>query len=297
MADTKDVIRYLEISLEVPRNLADAVCNFIIENICSGLVLEEEEQSESTGIKFYLPETDISRHADQLRTYLDSLLGMDTGLDEMPVIHEKKVQSAEWEEQYRQSVKPIIVADDVVIRPPWEEVPDTAQYDIIIEPRMAFGTGSHESTRGCLTAVRRNFQKGMRFLDMGCGSGILSILADKMGAMYIKAVDYDILAVENCGENLLINQVKAPHDIAHGSIEACDGDQPYEFVCVNIIRETIVAMLMTLDNLVTPGGFLILAGLLDQDEPEVAERLTMLGLHDHQVLADNEWRTFVVNKR
>lgn len=296
MGDAESPGRYIEVSLSIPRETADAVCNFIIENICSGLVLEEEEQSDITGVKFYLPEDDTNDYSGLLQTYLTSLVKMDSGLIEVPAISEKKIRSAEWEEEYRQSVKPIVVADDVVIRPPWEDAPQTVRYDIIIEPRMAFGTGSHESTKGCLTAIRQELSPGGRFLDMGCGSGILSILADKMGASYIKAVDNDILAVQNCGENFLINDVKAAHDIVHGSIETCDSDQPYDFVCVNIIRETIVSMLERLNALVVDGGLLVLAGLLDQDETELSEQLTLRGLNTFRVIKDNEWRTFVVRK-
>lgn len=285
---------YIEVSLDIPGNLSDAVCNFIIDNICSGLVLEEEEGSDTVGVKFYLPDNARNDYDQKLSTYLSSLISMGESLTRMPDIVERPIKSVEWEQQYRDSVKAITVAGDVAVRPPWEPSPDGTRYEIIIEPKMAFGTGSHESTRGCLMAMRECFQSGMRFLDLGCGSGILSILADKMGAAYIKAIDYDLLAVENCGENFLINEVRAEHNIIHGSIDACQNDEPYEFVCANIIKSTILDMLEDLRHLTAKDGYLVLAGLLEQDEMEVSERLMNLGLEQFKVCEDNEWRTFIV---
>lgn len=287
---------YIEVSVNIPRNLCDAVCNFIIENICAGLVLEEEEESDETCVKFYLLESRRNDFDQKLSTYFSSLISMGESLTRMPRITERPVKSVEWEEQYRRSVKPILVAADVAVRPPWEAAPAGARFDIVIEPKMAFGTGTHESTRGCIKGIRDNFKDGMRFLDLGCGSGILSILADKMGAAYIKAVDNDLLAVENCGENFLVNNVKAAHDIVHGSMGCCLGDKPYDFVCANIIKSTILDMLEDIKRLTAPGGYVVLAGLLEQDEIEVSQKLMELSMVDYDTFDDNEWRLFVVRK-
>jgi len=288
---------YIEVSVNVPRNLCDAVCNFIIENICSGLVLEEEENCDHTCVKFYLPQSSRNDFDQKLSTYFSSLISMGESLTQMPEITEKQVKSVEWEQQYRESVKPTVVAGDVAIRPPWDAAPVGARYDIIIEPKMAFGTCTHESTRGCIEAIRKNLRPKMRFLDLGCGSGILSILADKMGAAYIKAVDYDTLATENCGENFLVNGLAAEHDIVHGSIESCLNDQPYDFVCANIIKSTILDMLDDINCLTAPGGFIVLAGLLEQDQTEISQKLMETGLDNFEIFDDNDWRLFVVRKK
>lgn len=285
---------YVEVSFEVPRNLSDAVCNFIIDNICTGLVLEEEDGSDAVGIKFYLPENARNDYDQKLSTYLSSLISMGESLTSMPRIDEKQVKSVEWEQQYRDSVRALTIAGDVAVRPPWEPPPAGTRYDIVIEPKMAFGTGTHESTRGCLMVIRECFKPETRFLDLGCGSGILSVLADKMGARYIKAIDYDLLAVENCGENFIVNDVQAEHAIVHGSIDACQNDEPYDFVCANIIKSTILDMLEDLKRLTAKDGCLVLAGLLEQDEMEVSEQLMKLGLEQFRVRDENEWRTFIV---
>ncbi len=285
---------YTEAKVEIPRLLADAVCNFIIENISSGLILEEEEDSPVTGIRFYVPQDDKKDWRSLLTDYLSCLVDGAGAI--VPHIEERLIENIEWEEQYRQSVKPILIGKDVIVRPPWCVAKPGVKYDIVIEPKMAFGTGIHETTRSCLKIVRERFRPGMRFLDVGCGSGVLSVLADRMGASFIKAIDNDPAAVENCRENFQANQVRRPSEILLGSIEKCKGDPPYDFICANIIKSTILSMLSDLAALTAHKGILVLSGLLDRDEDEVSARLKQAGLTTFSILRDNEWLTYAVGK-
>lgn len=286
--------QYIEASVSVPRELCDAVCSFIVDNIAGGMILEEEEDSPLTGITFYVPESNGSSYKQKLTDYLGQVLSDRVA---PPEIHEKLVRNIEWVEQYKATVRPLRIADDVVIRPPWELTPAETKFDIVIEPKMAFGTGSHETTRSCLTVIRNQFRAGSRFLDLGTGSGILSILAAKMGANYIKAVDYDSVAVENCRENFAINQISSPYEILFGSIEKCDGDRPYDFVCANIIKSTILPVLPRLTDLTVVDGILVLSGLLAQDERDVSISLERLGQNRFEILHDNEWITYTMVKK
>lgn len=285
---------FVEVSVTVDHDSVEALCDFIIENFSSGLVLEDEEDSSVTTIRFYLSSANAGDYHERLTGYLSELLGAD-GAD-IPEIRSNAQSNIDWEEQYRNSVESLVIEPGIGIRPPWQEPIKSASYDIIIEPKMAFGTGQHETTRSCLKVIAERFQAGSRFLDLGCGSGILSILADKKGASYIKGIDYDGLAVDNCLENFRLNNVASPFDILLGSIEQCEKDASYGFVCANIIKETILEMLPILKQLTSSGGVLLLAGLLARDEEEIGARLVEVGCSKFSTLPDNEWLTFVVEK-
>jgi ribosomal protein L11 methyltransferase len=285
---------YIEARLEVPREYADAVCDFIIQNIAGGIVLEDEDDSPTVGIQFYVGEAKTG-YREQLAGYLASILS-DRGIP-VPAISERRIKNLEWINEYRASIKPIRIANDVVVRPPWHAPLPNTRYDIVIEPRMAFGTGSHETTRSCIRLIREQLQPGTRFLDLGTGSGILSILAAKMGATYVKAIDYDLTAVQNAKENFAVNDVSVPYDILFGSMEKCELDEPYDFVCANIIKSTILPMLGVLVKLTCSGGTLMLSGLLPQDEEDISAALRALGEPDFSILRDNKWLTYAVRKR
>jgi ribosomal protein L11 methyltransferase len=284
---------YLEVRVELPKELVDAACDFIIEHVASGIVLEDEEGAATTGIIFYVPEG-----RTEYRAMLDQFLSrqIPERLIKVPEIRERRVANTEWLNRYRESARMIRITDDLIARPSW--IPPTSdRYQLILEPNMAFGTGSHATTRSCLKIIRERFQPGGRFLDMGCGSGILSVLADQMGATYIKAIDYDLAAVANCRENFEINGVQTTHDILVGSIEKCGRDNPYHCVCANIIRTTIITMLDRLLRLTLPGGILIISGLLDKDESAIADALHSYGQTDLHLHHDEEWITFTVEKK
>jgi ribosomal protein L11 methyltransferase len=118
-----------------------------------------------------------------------------------------------------------------------------------------------------------------------------------MGARYIKAIDYDLIAVDNCTENFDINGVRTPHEALFGSIEKCVGDPPYDFVCANIIKSTILPLLPRLIELTARGGLLVLSGLLDTDEDETSAALTRSNQDDFSILRDNKWITYTIRRR
>ncbi|MCD6250141.1 MAG: 50S ribosomal protein L11 methyltransferase [candidate division Zixibacteria bacterium] len=283
---------YIEIRVELPKGLTDAFCDFVVENLTSGLVLEDEEDSDLTGVIFYLPANEAG-HIALVDKFLEDHAAETIGLK--PVIKKTTVEAAPWIERYRESVEMIRFTDDLIVRPNWILATDD-KYQLVLEPKMAFGTGSHATTRSSLRIIREKFQPGNRFLDMGCGSGILSILADQMGADYIKAVDYDLTAVANCKENFELNQVQTPFDIVTGSIEKCEFDEPYEFVCANIIRSTILSMMRQLLRLTANGGWLVLSGLLEKDETAISTSLKANHQSDFKIWRDEDWVSYLVKK-
>ncbi len=292
--DNTSQVNFLEVKIDIPNEQLDIFCDFVTENICNGIVLEDEEDTPYTTVIIYLQPDDHDIKLNILSDYLKKF--SDLNDIDLPEISKRYIRKIAWEEEYKKNVQPLIIEDQIIVRPPWIENTDSCKYDIVIEPKMAFGTGKHETTRSCLKLILEHFESGNKFLDMGCGSGVLSILADQMGASYFKAIDYDVVAVDNCKENLKYNNVTTPYDVMFGSIEKCSEDQPYDFVCANIIKSTILGMIDRLVELTIDDGVLMLSGLLQQDLEEINAALKRNNISDITVYPDNEWRTLVIKR-
>ena len=285
--------KYLEVSLAVPRVGSDPLSDFICTYLAHGMVIADEEDSKTIGVTFYLTGDESRTYRARLERFLVDSLGF--APDSLPKISEREIDKIEWVEEYRQSVKSLWIGDDIAIRPTWDD-PTDAKYEIVMEPKMAFGTGRHETTRSCLKAIHKFFKPNSRLLDYGCGSGVLSILADKMGVSYICAIDYDQLAVDNCRENFELNNIKAPHKILLGSIEQADNEQQFEFVAVNILKEPILEAFDRIIDLTLPGGHIVLSGLLLADEAAISEALKRREQTNYEFIVENDWLTYVVHR-
>ncbi len=286
--------RFNEASLAVPREIHELVCNFIIENYARGVILEDEEDSSEIGIKFYLPESNGMAFKDTLSDFINKLSGKT--LFSPSNIRTKMVANVEWEKAYKESIRPIIV-ENVLIRPPWVSVSAKDKIELIIEPKMAFGTGSHETTKLCIREILRLFQAGWSFYDLGCGSGILSILAAKLGAKYVKGVDIDLVAVENAAENLIINGVADRVHIEFGSIEKAGDDTRYDFLAGNLIRSSIIELYPRINAAVRSGGIILLSGLLFQDKEAMAELLDRDDIAECEISQDGQWLAYTIFKK
>ena len=157
------------------------------------------------------------------------------------------VKDEDWSENWKQFFKPIEIGEKVVIVPEWEDVPDTDRIKFIINPGCSFGTGSHESTRMCIEEIEKHLKKGDKVLDLGCGSGILSVIALLLGASEAAAVDIDPMAVETAYANLALNNL--PKEIYHGfdgdittDDELCTklAETKYDIVLANIVADVII---------------------------------------------------------
>ncbi len=205
-------------------------------------------------------------------------------------IRVRTVKQEDWENSWKQYFKPIRVTDRIVIKPQWEEYsqgPDELM--IQIDPGMAFGTGSHETTSMCLSALERYVRKGISVLDVGTGSGILSIAAALLGAERITGVDLDPVAVEVAKENVALNKVDRFVEILHGDlVERID--RKYEIVVANIIAEAILILLESgVKNFVKDDGLLICSGIILEKEAAVIEKLQEIGFEIQAVDRRGEW--------
>jgi ribosomal protein L11 methyltransferase len=204
----------------------------------------------------------------------------------------REVADQDWLGEWKKSWQPVEVGKRFIIAPPWSEIPDAHDRVLIrIEPGMAFGTGTHETTRLCLAAIEKHFDGGS-FLDVGTGTGILAIAAAKLFPdAHIEACDTDGEAIGIAEENAQLNGVPAIV-FRVGSIEE-NGTASANCVCANLTADTIAQILPELVGATC--GRLILSGILDTQKDTVLSRLQELGVSDTpEVATDGEWVCIVV---
>lgn len=287
-----DSRRYLKANVIVSRMHLEAVCNYIHENITEGLIINDDEHKDQAGIEFYLPDNSNCEFTDGLLKYLNDIYKDEPFHTENLSV--ETVAETAWVENYRRSVQPILIDGRLVIRPPWAEVDSSEKIDIIIEPKMAFGTGSHETTQLCLIEILHRFEPGQSLLDLGCGSGVLSILAAKIGASLIAAVDIDPEAIANAVENVGINRVSNRIDIHEGSIEKAENQPSYDFIAANIMIDVIEKLFHKILKVSQPKGIIVLSGILISEEKRLLELLDKYGVKNFKITYMGEWLSATV---
>ena len=194
-------------------------------------------------------------------------------------------ENKDWLGEYKKAVKPILV-DKIYIRPSWEE-PLSGVTNIIIDPALAFGSGHHESTNSCLQLLQKYTKSGDTALDVGCGSGILSIALAKLGCN-VDACDTDEQATQSSLSNAQLNEVKF-NKIWTGSI--ANLEQKYDIVVANIIADVIFMLSNDLKKSLKKGGYLVLSGILNKYEDRIKD--TFKDLELLEIKQANDWVSFV----
>jgi ribosomal protein L11 methyltransferase len=202
----------------------------------------------------------------------------------------REVEGRDWLAEWKKGWRPVEVGR-FVVAPPWSEVEEAPGRLVIrVEPGMAFGTGTHETTRLCLAAVEKHF-RGKSFLDVGTGTGVLAIAAAKLRpAAHVEACDIDPLAVSVAEENARLNGVGGRIEFRVGTVEETTASA--DLVCANLTADVILPLLPAL--LGATCGRLVLSGILDTQAAQVVARLLELGVGDYEMERDGEWVAFVV---
>lgn len=189
-----------------------------------------------------------------------------------------------WEKNY---FKPLVIGDECMIRAPFHTEYPNAKYEIVIEPNMAFGTGNHETTSTIIESILQNDLSGKTILDMGCGTGILSILASLKGAKQITSIDIDKWSYEGTRENAALNNIK--------NIEAKLGDasilgnEKYDLIFANIHKNVLLNDMQAYFNVLNNGGTLIMSGFYTEDIADIKQKAESLGLTDAGFVVKNNW--------
>lgn len=207
---------------------------------------------------------------------------------------EKEIDNSNWEDEWKKTYKSFNIGDRILIRPSWEEEVDTDKIVIEIEPKMAFGSGTHETTSMCMEYVEDKDLSGMDILDIGCGSGILSILAKKLGAKNVLACDIDPIAVSSTIDNAKINGVdlQAKESNLFTNVEG-----KYDLIFANILAEILVEMIGQSKEYIKKSGILILSGIINEKADIVKEALIENAYEILDQREKGEWTLLVARSK
>ena len=208
------------------------------------------------------------------------------------------VEDADWENNWKAFYKPMEIGERLIVIPDWEDAAAGDRVALRLNPGLAFGTGSHATTRLCLTALERHVRPGMRALDLGCGSGILSIAALLLGAESAFACDIDEKAVDIAYENAALNGVgRDRYTVRAGDVLSSAGLQKemgtnYHIVMANIVSDVIIALAPAVRPLLAEDGLFLCSGIIDTRAEEVRRALEASGFAIAETGRSEGWYSF-----
>lgn len=260
---------------------------------CYGELLDESmlKADRSVGaVSVYIPE---ERNPAACVAFLKSRLG-----DIKYELTLSGMKEEDWADSWKQYYKPVRIGNRLIVVPTWEEYEAEAD-DIVLkmDPGMAFGTGTHETTRLCSMLMEEHLKPGSRVLDIGTGSGILAIAAAKLGAGKVYAYDIDPVAVrvaeENCEVNGCDNVVCGISDLLKG-VDNSEGG--YDFVCANIVADILVRLAPDIAAYMKPQGLIAVSGIINTQTERVKKALLAGGLQPIVTVAENDWNAMLLIK-
>ena len=211
----------------------------------------------------------------------------------------ENVEDADWENNWKAFYKPMEIGERLIVIPDWEEADPNGRVALRLNPGLIFGTGSHATTRLCLQALERLVQPGMRVLDLGCGSGILSIAALLLGADSAFGCDIDDKAVDVAYENAALNGIgKDRYTVRAGDVLSdrklrADMGAGYDIVVANIVADVIIALAATARDLMAPDGYFLCSGIIDDRAAEVKGKLVENGFTILEENSSEGWYSYL----
>ena len=303
-------MNWLEVSLTVDGELAESVADVLARFAPKGVMTEqgvkfndEEDEGTATGpitVRAYL---EVNDQLEETRQKVEESLYYLGMITPVPTPTYKQIADQNWMEAWKQHYKPILIGERLLILPAWLESPDPKRIPIKIDPGMAFGTGTHPTTQLCLELmeISTNHSPLSTVIDVGCGSGILSIAALKLGAKTVLGVDIDIESVKNSRENADVNGVGEELLLGQGSVtEVLAGQFPFKsapLVVANILAPVLIRLFDAgLADLIEPNGEIILSGILDHQAESVIEAGQAKGLKRGETRQMKDWVAISMKK-
>ncbi len=301
--------KWFQVTCQVPAGLVDTLAEYMIELSNNGVAIDNlrldtfsldslEESPVKTVTAFFADDVSVNGGIRAIESYIIEITKEYSDFEYVPPVV-ASITEEDWSSNWKEHFKPLRVGSRLVIKPTWESFPETAD-DIILEldPGMAFGTGAHPTTLLCLsmlekylTSAMNSEAKTLSALDVGTGSGILSIAAVKLGVARVTAIDIDPEAVRVAEENCVLNKVDSSVSVSDTPLQVVQGR--YDIVLANILAEELVRMAPELVRRMAPGGTLILSGILLEKEDLVLDGFAGFAVTLGEVVREQEWSCVV----
>jgi ribosomal protein L11 methyltransferase len=313
-------MKWSEICIHTTNEAIEPISYILHEAGASGVVIEDpfelikerEDQfgeiyqlnpddypQEGVMVKAYLPVNSfLGETVDAIKESINNLIihNIDIGINEVTI---SEVNEEEWATAWKKYYNPVKISEKFTIVPTWEEYTPVSSDELIIEldPGMAFGTGTHPTTVMCIQALERIVKNGDEVIDVGTGSGVLSIAAAMLGAKNIRAYDLDEIAVTTARLNIKLNKVNNKVDVSQNNLLDGVPETSADVVVANILAEVILRFTDDVAKVVRPEGYFIASGIIQQKKEQVVDALTAVGFSIAETILMEDWVAIIAKKK
>lgn len=300
-------MKWYETTVKTNKEDIELVSNILIECGANGTVIsdpvEVEQLIKELNVVEYADEGlipkdgffvtayfSIDEDINHLKDKLNN--GLSTLVNTLNII---EVDDEEWKNNWKKYYQPFYISKHIRIIPIWEkENIKNSKYDVYLDPGMAFGTGTHETTRMCSRLLEKYLTPQMNVIDVGCGSGILSIISKKLAAKEVVAIDIDKSAIKATKENALLNNID-DIKIIQGELKSYVNKNNADIIVANIVSDIIIALLDSFKDYLATNGKIICSGIIKPREEDVKKAILENGYSIEEIIYDNEWVAIVIN--
>jgi ribosomal protein L11 methyltransferase len=312
-------MKWSEFSIHTTQEAVEPICNILHEAGASGVVIEDpaelvKEREDIFGEIYELSPDDYPKEGVIVKAYFVvnsfigktieaikeainglSLYGIDIGFNKVTI---SEVNEEDWATAWKKYYKPVKVSEYITIKPTWEEYEPENDQECIIEldPGMAFGTGTHPTTVLCIQAIEKKLKKGDHVIDVGTGTGVLSIAAAKLGASKVLALDLDEVAVNSAQLNVKLNKVEDVVTVKQNNL-LDQVEEKADLIVANILAEVIVRFVDKASLLLNKGGIFITSGIIKGKKQVVKDALLAQDFMIEETLENEDWVAFIAKKK
>jgi ribosomal protein L11 methyltransferase len=313
-------MKWSEISIHTTNEAVEPISNILHEAGASGVVIEDpfeltKEREDQFGEIYQLNPDDYPEEGVIVKAYLpvNSFLGetveaikesinnliiynIDVGLNKVTI---SEVHEEEWATAWKKYYHPVKISERFTIVPTWEEYNPVKSDELIIEldPGMAFGTGTHPTTVMCIQALERTIETGDKVIDVGTGSGVLSIAAAMLGAQQIRAFDLDEVAVRSARLNVKLNKVNEMVAVSQNNLLDGVEDSSANVIVANILAEVILRFTEDAARIVKQNGYFIASGIIQPKKDQVKDALVKAGFDIEESILMEDWVALIAKKK